>query len=108
MSVSVWVREITWIIEKNSVAEITHTFAPKITTIEIPEFRAQTRFPGKPRIYPHTLADRPLKTVPSGAQRRSNRRTSCSRTEFSDLHRKPRKSRVLKILDPAKTRGTQN
>ena len=88
----------------------------KLSSTKIGEFRAQTRFPGKPRIYPHIPADRPLKTVASAAQRRFNRRTSCSRTEFSDLSQKSGEisqkcegtelGEALRKTNPSKSRKT--
>jgi|HubBroStandDraft_1064217.scaffolds.fasta_scaffold155070_2 hypothetical protein len=56
---------------------------------KIGEFRAQTPFPRKTRIYPHTSADQPLQEAQIAAQRRSTRRTSRLRPEISALRERP-------------------
>ena len=61
------------------------------TKIITDQNRAQTRFPGKPRIYPQTPAAQPFQGAQIAAQKRFTRRTSCFRTEFSDLSQKIRK-----------------
>ena len=52
-------------------------------TIEIPENGAYTRFPRRSRPTPRPTTGQSLQGAQIAAQRRYNRRTSCSRTEFS-------------------------
>jgi hypothetical protein len=72
----------------------------KSSPTRISENRAQTLFSRKTHIQPVCPSDQSLKTVPSAAQRRFNRRIPGSITEFSDLPQK-----VVKTQSPKNPRS---